>query len=444
MCAGADLVCCAEIAEHLRPNRSEGLVDVLAVGGLRSVHSSEAADAAHGYQEMTHDTDDAHQNGSTRLDLYETENGRQAPPDALRGGAPDLAELLRTGEKWGWVDDDGGIHVRAGRFNEDRVVARVPPSKRAETIANLLLRFQELEDRYSSLIQELRRSKNPARSLKSLQSFVHWVEGAEAIGDYDSLLGQAHTEIDRIEGLLAEGRADKLELVERAERIAGSDKWRLAGEAMDELMEEWKGAGSAGREQDEALWKLFKKARRTFFNRRTAHFAELKQSRAAARVAKEALIVRAGELAPSTDFDGTFAAMQDLLEEWKRAGSAGRDIDDQLWERFHAARDPFFERRKAHIAEQRRRQGGGARGGGPHEKGSSGGRQRGGPRRGGDRRSGGPSQGRSRGGDPGVLSSSLADLVGPLRDLFPADREAEKTRDSGKKGNDSGSRSDDS
>jgi len=398
------------------------------------VQLSGADGAAQGFHEMTHDTDDAHQNGSARLDLDETENGRKAPPAASRGGAPDLAELLRTGEKWGWVDDGGGIHVRAGQFNEDRVVARVPPSKRADTIANLLLRFQELEDRYAALRKDLRRSKNPARNLKSLQSFVHWVEGAEAIGDYDSLLGRVHAEIDRIGSRLAEGQADKLGLVERAEALAESKKWRLAGEAMDELMEEWKRAGTAGREQDEALWHRFNEARRTFFNRRNAHFAELKQSRAEAREAKEALIERAGELAPSTDFEDTFAAMQDLLEEWKRAGSAGRDIDDQLWERFYAVRDPFFERRKAHFAEQRRRQGGAARGGGgPREKGRSGGRERGGPRRGGDRRPGGPPQRGSRGGDPGVLRSSLGDLVGPLRDLFPANREGEKP-DDGKAG----------
>jgi hypothetical protein len=395
---------------------------------------------------MTHDTDDAPRNGQSRLDLDETENGRQAPPKVSRGGTPDLAALLRTGERWGWVDDEGAIHVRAGQFNEDRVVARVPPSKRAETIANLLLRFQELEDRYAALRKELRRSKNPARNLKSLQSFVHWVEGAEAIGDYDSLLGRAHAEIVRVGGRLAEGQADKLGLVERAEALAESSKWRTAGEAMDELMEEWKRAGTAGREQDEALWQRFSEARRTFFNRRTAHFAELKQSRAAACEVKEALIARAGELASSTDFDGTFTAMQDLLEEWKRAGSAGRDIDDQLWERFHAVRDPFFERRRGHVAEQRRRQSSEMRGGGggPRENGPSRGRGRGGSNRGGDRRPGGPPPRPPRGGDQGVLRSSLADLVGPLRDLFPADHGSEKPRagKAGKKEGDGGSSSD--
>ncbi|MCU0305987.1 MAG: DUF349 domain-containing protein [Thermoanaerobaculales bacterium] len=382
---------------------------------------------------MDHDHDDARDAEPERLDLDEAEPGGSSPTPTA--GEPDLASLLRTGERWGYVDDDGAIHVRAGKFNADRVVARVPPSKRAETIANLLLAFGELETRYAALRKELRRSKNPARNLKSLRSFVHWVEGAEAIGDYDDLLGRAHAEIERIEGRLAAGQADKLALVERAEALAESSTWRSSGEAMDELMEEWKRAGSAGREQDEALWQRFNEARRVFFNRRSAHFAELKQSRTEAREAKEALIARAGELAPSTDYDGGFTAMQELLEEWKRAGSAGRDVDEQLWQRFHDVRDPFFERRKAYLAEQRRRQGDRGRGGGEpggprgRDREAPRGRERGGPRRGGDRGPGGPPGQRPRGGDPGVLRSSLADLVGPLRDLFPADRPAPDTDD---------------
>jgi len=375
---------------------------------------SVAADAARRLQTMDHDTDRANAANSERLDLDDTEVSGRASSSTSRGGAPDLAALLRTGEKWGYVDDDGGIHVRAGKHNEDRVVARVPPSKRAETIAKLLLRFQELEDRFAQLQKELRRSKNPTRNLKSLQSFVHWLEGAEAIGDYDSLLGRAHAEISRIESSLARKQAAKLELVERAEALAESSKWKATGEVMDELMQEWKLAGSAGREQDEELWGRFNEARRTFFGRRDAHFAELKKSRAAAREVKQSLIARAEELAPSTDYEGTFVEMQTLLDEWKRAGSAGRDIDDQLWERFRAARDPFFDRRKTHFADQRRH--------GDKNRG-------GGPRRDGPRPAGGARPGRPRGGPPGVLRSSLADLVGPLQDLFPADKGSEEPGD---------------
>lgn len=385
-----------------------------------------AADAADRLPTMDHDTDRATAADSERLDLDDPEVAGQASPSALGGGAPDLAALLRTGEKWGYVDDDGNIHVRAGKHNEDRLVAHVPPSKRAETIAKLLLRFQELEDRFAELRKELRRSKNPARNLKSLRSFVHWVEGAEAIGDFDCLLGRAHVQIARIEHRLAEQQAAKLDLVERAEALTGSNRWKSTGEVMGELMQEWKRAGSAGRELDEALWHRFNEARRTFFHRRDAHFADLKKSRAEAREVKRSLIARAEELAPSTDFEKTSAEMQNLLEEWKRVGSAGRDIDDRLWEHFRTARDPFFERRKAHFSDQRRR-GDRNRGRGPH---GDGGRPPGGAR---------PK--RPRGGPPGVLRSSLADLVGPLRDLFPDEGdpdESEKTPATGKDKNGKG------
>ncbi|MCG6962330.1 MAG: DUF349 domain-containing protein [Acidobacteria bacterium] len=375
----------------------------------------------HGVRAMVNETEDGKDGTSRVVGPGDAGAPTKAPPAG--GGAPDLATLLRTGEKWGYVDDDGGIHVRAGKFNEDRLVARVPPSKRADTLATLLLRFQELEDRFAALTRELRRSRNAGRNLKSLQSFAHWVQGAEAIGDYDSLLGRAHAEIAKIEGRLAQGEAAKLELVERAEALADSDKWKSAGEVMDELMQEWKCAPSAGREHDETLWERFNEARRTFFTRRSEHFAELKKSRAQVREVKEALIVRAEELAPSTDYDATFAAMQELLEEWKQAGSAGRDIDDQLWERFHAARDPFFERRKAHFAEQRRRTDDRPRRGDDRPRG----RGPAGPRRRDDRGPDGPPTGRSRSGKPPVLRSSLADLVGPLKDLFPAERESDKT-----------------
>jgi hypothetical protein len=366
---------------------------------------------------MVHDADDTKDAAPKVLDLDESETGSPAVAPAASGDAFDLGALMRAGERWGYVDEEGAIHIRAGRFNEDRIVARVPPSRRVDTLANLLLRFREVEEKFADLRKQLRRSKNLVRNLKSLQSYVHWVEGFEAIGDYDSILGRAHTEISRIESRLAAGRAAKLELVERAERLADSNKWKSTAEALDELMQEWKCAGSAGREQDEVLWQRFSGAQHAFFTRRNKHFAELKRSRAGVHEVKKALIARAEELAPSTDYEGTFADMQALLDEWKQAGSAGRDIDDGLWDRFHAAREPFFARRRTHIAEQRRREI------------SSRGPEGGGAPRGGRRGAKSPAAGRPRGGDPGVLRSSLADRFGPLKDLFPAKRSSEDAKD---------------
>jgi chromosome segregation ATPase len=311
-----------------------------------------------------------------------------------------------------YIDVQGNIHVRGGRFFASRVVGKVRGENGAATVGILVARFEELERRFAALQREVAASHNLVRHLKSMQSFVHWVEGAEAVGDFEGLLERAYAEIERLESAIGASRAAKIELVQRAEELSTSTSWRSTGDAMNDLMEQWKRTPSAGGEEDEALWQRFRTARKTFFSRRSEHYNALKKSRGAAREAKEELIAQAEALSGSTDLDGTFATMQELMEAWKAAGSAGRERDEELWQRFHAARDPFFERRKAHFAEQRQRRQGDRR-----DRRSGGAPPRGGGR--GSQKERRPS-GRSAGGGP--LHATLGELVGPLKDLFPEER----------------------
>jgi hypothetical protein len=63
--------------------------------------------------------------------------------------------------------------------------------------------------------------------------------------------------------------AQKSALVNRAENLQRSSDWRAATDEFAELMEEWKKIGPvARRDQNEALWQSFNKARKTFFNRK--------------------------------------------------------------------------------------------------------------------------------------------------------------------------------
>ena len=75
-----------------------------------------------------------------------------------------------------------------------------------------------------------------------------------------------------------------------------------------------------------------------------------------ARIAKEALIERAKELSDSSEWRKTTEAQRALMEEWRAAGYAGKEHNDQLWDEFRAARDVFFTRRDAHYAELREQQ----------------------------------------------------------------------------------------
>ena len=35
------------------------------------------------------------------------------------------------------------------------------------------------------------------------------------------------------------------------------------------------------------------------------------------------------------------------MDEWKASGNAGKKTDDELWERFNAARQKFYDRKHA-------------------------------------------------------------------------------------------------
>ncbi len=341
------------------------------------------------------------------LDLDEPE---VESPSADTGRAPEWSgdEILQ-------IDVKGNIWVRGGRFFDGRVVGKVGGDDGEAVIAMLADRFKALEDRWALLEKDVSGAHNMVRHIKSLRSFIHWVQGAKAIGDFEALLLKATGELERIENRLETGREAKEQLIQEAERLADSNSFRSTAEAMDRLMEQWKQAGAGGGDQDEALWQRFKTARSRFFDRRSEHVAELRQSRRAGEKAKEDMIARAEALGASTDWDATFDAMQALMEEWKGAPSAGRRQDEEYWQRFRAAREPFFEARKKHFAENRRR----------HDRGRSQGPPRGrsqGPRS----KGGSASPGARRASNQGSLHASLAELVGPLRDLFPADRKKDE------------------
>src|SRR5699024_8221666 len=145
----------------------------------------------------------------------------------------------------------------------------------------------------------------------------------------------------------------KEKLAAEAEEIAeNSEDWKVAGDRIRTILDEWKQIRGIDRKTDDQLWKRYSRARDSFNRRRGSHFAELDRNRASARAAKEALIEEAEALQHSTDWGGTAAAYRDLMSRWKEAGRAPREIDDKLWKRFKGAQDTFFAARNAVNAER--------------------------------------------------------------------------------------------
>ena len=149
----------------------------------------------------------------------------------------------------------------------------------------------------------------------------------------------------------------KEELIEQARKVALSEEWNQATEEMNALMQQWKAAGSAGNETDDALWEQFNAARQQFFDRKHEHWEQLQGKFENARQVKENLIEQAAALEDSQEWQKTSEKFRKLMDEWKAVGSAGREHEDALWEKFNSSRQKFYERRNAHYDELHQVQG---------------------------------------------------------------------------------------
>jgi hypothetical protein len=265
--------------------------------------------------------------------------------------------------RFGRVDPDGTVWLITG--SGERVIGTWQAGDTEAAFAHFGRRFDDLVTEVALMERRLQSGTGDARKIKAAaEALAETLPTAHVLGDVDSIAARltaiishadeaAQADKARREEFRAAQTARKEALAAEAEDIANnSTQWKAAGDRLREILDEWRTITGLDRKTDDALWKRYSAARETFNRRRGSHFAELDRERAGARQAKEALCVRAEELADSTDWGPTAAAFRELLNEWKAAGRAAKDVDDALWQRFKAAQDRFFSARNAANAER--------------------------------------------------------------------------------------------
>lgn len=265
--------------------------------------------------------------------------------------------------KFGRVDDDGTAWVKTA--DGERQIGSWQAGDAAEGLVHFGRRFDDLATEVALLEARLSSGAGDAKKTKAAAlALAESLPTAAVIGDIDSLAARLDVIIAGSDEAAAHAKHEK-ELsrqahTERKEALAAeaeqigaeSTQWKAAGDRLREILDEWKTIRGIDRKVDDALWKRYSKAREAFNRRRGAHFAELDRERAAAKTKKEELVERAEALSDSTDWGPTAGAFRDLLAEWKAAGRAPREADDNLWRRFKGAQDVFFAARNAASSER--------------------------------------------------------------------------------------------
>ena len=158
-------------------------------------------------------------------------------------------------------------------------------------------------------------------------------------------------------------------IIAEANELKDSTAWGETSRKFNDLMDRWKKAGRAGRNEDDELWAKFREAADTFFNARQADRDQINSSEKENLAAKEALLVKAEALVPvKTDAEAKKARQElaKIQEEWDQIGYVPRDdmrrienrldavdkqikaIEDAAWKQT----DPEADARKSSFEEQ--------------------------------------------------------------------------------------------
>jgi hypothetical protein len=267
-----------------------------------------------------------------------------------------------SSDPWGRVDETGTVYVRTA--DGEQVVGSWQAGSPDEALAYF-------ERKYEGLVVEIglleRRVKTTDLSAKDAQIAIghirEQVDAHHAVGDLDALKKRLDKLVETVDARREERKVQRAKqsdearhakeaLVVEAEELAQSDQWRAAGERLRSLVDTWKGLPRLDRKSDDELWHRFSHARSAFSKRRKAHFASLDAQREDARKIKEKLVAEAESLSASTDWGPTAARYRELMADWKAAGRAQREHEDDLWNRFRGAQDVFFAARSSVFAER--------------------------------------------------------------------------------------------
>ena len=262
---------------------------------------------------------------------------------------------------FGRVDDDGTVYVRVG--DEERAVGQYPEGSPEEALAFFTRRYDALAFEVQLLEQRVRSgAMSPDEAIESINRVSAQLVEPHCVGDIKALTGRLDA-LKPVIGLqrekrredrarrIEEARERKGAIVAEAETIAAGRDWRNGANRLRDLLAEWKQLPRLEKGADDELWHRFSTARTTYTRARKSHFAEMSEKRDSARVVKERLAKEAEELADSTDWGATASRFRTLMQEWKAAGPAPKDVDDALWKRFRGAQDVFFAARDAANAE---------------------------------------------------------------------------------------------
>jgi Domain of Unknown Function (DUF349) len=318
----------------------DGTVWLITSAGERIIGSWQAGDTEAAYAHFGRRYEDL----CTEVDLLERrlESGT-GDARKIRSSAVALEEGLASAAVLGDLDAlaarlssireraDQTAQAEKARRDEHRaeqISRKEALAAEAEELATNSTQWKGAGDRLRAILDEWRTITGLDRKTDD----ALWKRYSAARETFNRRRGAHFAELDRERAGVRQAKED---LCERAEELADSTDWSPTAAAFRQLLTEWKAAGRAAKDVDDALWQRFKAAQDKFFSARNALTAEKDAELHANASAKEELLAKAEKL-DINDLDAARAELRSIAAKWDTIGKVPRERTAELERRLRA------------------------------------------------------------------------------------------------------------
>lgn len=241
-------------------------------------------------------------------------------------------------------------------FNRQQEAVREENLKKKQTIIDELKAIVEGQDDVSAMFPAFRELQNrwrdagpvPATAYRDVNdTYQFFVEKF-----YDMVkINRDLRDLDFKKNLAA-----KEAFCEAAEKLAENENVVNAFMELQKLHEQWKEFGPVAKEYRDDIWNRFKAATAVINKRYQAHFEEMKGKQEENLAAKTALCEKleeivAKEVKSSGEWNTLSKEIEDLQAEWRKIGFATKKENQKIYDRFRAACDTFFAKKREYYTE---------------------------------------------------------------------------------------------
>lgn len=160
----------------------------------------------------------------------------------------------------------------------------------------------------------------------------------------DKFFDRMRAHFEKVNAERQENLVKKKELLEQAKERAESTDWSKDTKFYKNIQKQWKKIGPVPRKHSDKIWKEFRSACNTFFDRKREHFNQRKQDEKENLELKNRLIEEMENYNSSGDENEDLKKIKEFQNRWQEIGFVPIKEKDRVIKRYNKALDDLFDR----------------------------------------------------------------------------------------------------